>query len=239
MTKNRKDVGSTEGSNEAENDVEALLPWYVAGTASEAQRREVDHALAADPTLRVQIELIGEEMHAARIANEQAGHAPANALVRLMETIEKTSPRSDKTANGRAGMKSPTRFLGGFLDWLGRPSVLAPFALAGLLLLLGQAAFIASLLERRDPAHYATAASGANAATGTTAILAFTADATSAEIDALLVREHLRIVDGPMPGGLYNVQLSNSVLPPAERDAVLAKLRSETKLVRLALPSPT
>jgi hypothetical protein len=226
-----KHASPAERSIGPENDVEALLPWYAAGTASDAQRSLVERALAADAALRDQLELIAEEMHAARIANEQAGHAPANALARLMETIERASP----SLPYRDASKRRAGPLNQVLEWLGRPKHLAPLALAGILLLLGQAAFIATLLGRT--AENSIASVGANAATGSTVMIGFAAGATSAEIDAFLAREHLRIVDGPLPGGLYNVQLSNATLAVAERDAALAKLRSLSTLVRSAQPS--
>ncbi len=218
-----------------EEEVEALLPWYVAKTVSDAERAQVERALATDPALRQQLELITDEMHASRIANERAGHAPPNTLGRLLDAIENSTPRAHATTRQVMSL-NPSSPVAGMLDWLRRPGVLAPVALAAMLLLVGQAAVIASMLGSSTPSPYVTASVGSSRATGTLALVAFTPAATSAEIDALLAAEKLRIIDGPLPGGVYRVQLSPDPLSDAERDVQLDRLRNVTRLVRLVQP---
>jgi hypothetical protein len=46
------------------------------------------------------------------------------------------------------------------------------------------------------------------------------------------------IVDGPRPGGLYQLRIGEGPADPARRQQAIATLRARPDLVRLAAPSP-
>ena len=72
--------------------------------------------------------------------------------------------------------------------------------------------------------------------TGTVALVMFAPSATVEQVNTLLAASGASIVDGPKAGGIYKVRLSETVLPDAERDAVLEKLRSDP-LVQFVQPA--
>src|SRR5262245_20279480 len=90
------------------DDIEALLPWYAAGTLD---TREAAHvagaALRADAELARRFDLVREEMDEAILLNEALGVPSA----RVMENLFKAIDKERRIARGPAA----TRGLGGFL----------------------------------------------------------------------------------------------------------------------------
>ena len=71
------------------DDIEALLPWYVAGTLEPREAEEVEAALAADMELARRLELVREEMTEAVLLNEALGVPSARVMENLFKAIDK------------------------------------------------------------------------------------------------------------------------------------------------------
>src|SRR5262245_45317577 len=88
------------------DDIEALLPWYAAGTLEPREASQVETALAADAELVRRLDLVREEMDEAILLNE----ALAVPSARVMENLFKAIDKERRTVRNPAG-----RGLGGFL----------------------------------------------------------------------------------------------------------------------------
>ena len=77
---NEQDIAPTE--------IEALLPWYAAGTLRHRDRQRVEAALRNDPALARQAELAREELAETISLNESLGVPTARAMDRLMAAID-------------------------------------------------------------------------------------------------------------------------------------------------------
>ena len=78
--------------------------------------------------------------------------------------------------------------------------------------------------------------SGPSAGAGTQIMVRFAPTATAADMANALADIKGEIVGGPKPGGMFEVRISKEKLPDAERDAIIAKLKANKKLITLILP---
>ena len=62
------------------DDIEALLPWYAAGTLDRHEADQVEAALAADMQLARRLDLVREEMTEAILLNEALGVPSARVM---------------------------------------------------------------------------------------------------------------------------------------------------------------
>ncbi|MGN6309070.1 MAG: hypothetical protein ACTHNN_05880 [Xanthobacteraceae bacterium] len=127
--------------NEPE-EVEALLPWYAAGTLSERDSRRVEDALRRDAVLQKQYAVIREEYAETVALNEEFGAPSSRALQTLMAAIDAEPAR----AQSAAAQKRPGRFAGFFASL--SPRTLAWSASFGGLALMVQAGLIGTILMR-------------------------------------------------------------------------------------------
>src|SRR5579864_5437289 len=89
------------------DDIEALLPWYAAGTLDAREADQVEATLSTDAELTRLLDLVREEMVEAIILNESLG-APSS---RMMEKLFQAIDRERRVA------RDPARS-GGFGGWL-------------------------------------------------------------------------------------------------------------------------
>jgi len=68
--------------------IEALLPWYAAGTLRRRDRQRVADAAVADPLLARQLELVREELAETIHLNETLGAPSPRVADRLMAAID-------------------------------------------------------------------------------------------------------------------------------------------------------
>ena len=68
-------------------DIEALLPWYAAGTLEPREADEVEAALAADTELARRLELVREEMTEAILLNEALGVPSARVMEKAGKVV--------------------------------------------------------------------------------------------------------------------------------------------------------
>lgn len=231
-------MASTPMTNETDilseaDEIAALLPWYVSGKISIADRARVDAYAKLHPDVREHIKIAREEADLV-FAENSAIAPPRDALARLQQSIG-SSP-AHRLASAKASL------LDRIGDWMAalQPRQLAFAGLAATVLLALQSLSIGSLLSQQQVGGYHTA-SGDKAATaaGAYALVAFQPAAPQSTLTAFLADNGFAIVDGPKSGGIYRIRLAGNALKQAELDAALGKLKARSDLVSFASAAPS
>ena len=213
-------VTVTETPSEREQ-IEMLLPWHAVGTLSPDEAQRVEHALASDPELARQFDLVREELGGTIHVNETLGAPSARAMDTLFSRIEAEAPRKHHVA--AAGLAE--RFSG----WLASlsPRSLAYAAAAAVLALVLQAAVITAIVvPQGERGGYVTASAPATD-TGSFAMVQFAPQANAAEIAAFLKANKLSIVDGPNAAGLFKVRVAVTALPKEALAQAVRRLQQD------------
>ncbi len=220
-------TNQTEVLSEAD-EFEALLPWYVSGKISAADKAKVDAYIVMHPEVRAHIALARDEADDIFAANAKI-EPPRDAL----ETL-RASLASSPAARLHSVKDSLIDKLGLFLGGLA-PRQLAYAGLSAALAIVVLGGSLGSLLSGGQGAGYQTAAGpGASVAKGTFALVAFQPAAPAGTLSAFLAENKLTIVEGPKAGGVFRVRLSDEVLSKDAMDAALAKLKGRADLVSFA-----
>ena len=210
------------------DEIAALLPWYVSGKISAADKTRVDAYVSAHPEVRDHIALAREEADAVFAVNQDIA-VPRAALDRLRASIA-----SSPSARLHSVQASVLDRLGVFLGGL-TPRQLAYAGVAAALAIAVQAASIGALMQGQSGGGYKTASgSKVEAGAGTFALVAFQPAAPAGTLSAFLAESKFTIVEGPKAGGLFRVRVSDTALSAADADAALAKLKARSDLVAFA-----
>lgn len=208
-------------------EIADLLPWYETGRLSAEDRVRVEAALARDPALRLELDLVREELAETIAYNESLGAPSRQAADAFFAALE-ASPR------GRARFDL-LRVVGERLAAL-TPRTLAVSGFAALALVALQAGLITHLVSQGAPpsggvVSQLASVEPAGKADGPVLIVEFAPGAKLADVGQLLSANGLTLVDGPN-AGFYDVRLNGDA---ARVDAVLAKLGARKDLVRSAM----
>lgn len=207
-------------------EIEMLLPWFITGKLDAADNARVEAALARDPVLRRQVDLVREEQGATIAANEAIA-APRTLTVE--NGMQAVAARTSLGARQRAA---------GLMDRLRAfftmpsPRAVRFATAAAVAVVLLQAATIGTLLSQRED--YATASGGA--ARGATVIVKFVDGASAQAIAGTLQGLNMSIVDGPKPGGTFVVRLGPESLSQADRRSRIEELRKASGVIGLVVP---
>jgi len=208
-------------------EIEALLPWYAAGTLRRRDRQRVRDALLADPSLARHVDLVREELAETIHLNETLGAPSAHAAERLMAAIDaETLAAARKRGSLRA-------WLTGFFASLS-PRTLAIASSFAVLAIALQATMLVDVLSKPHTADEYSRLSVERH--GTFAMVRFARQASAAEITNFLQNYQATLVDGPTPGGLYRVRVAMTSLAKEELGRVIARMRQE-RIVESAEPS--
>jgi anti-sigma-K factor RskA len=218
---NEQDIAPTE--------IEALLPWYAAGTLRHRDRQRVEAALRNDPALARQAELAREELAETISLNESLGVPTARAMDRLMAAIDDETLASRKPASPRVIAGRFATFIAGF-----SPRTLAVAASVACLAIALQASVLVSMLTR-PAVDQNVAANDAVRSHGTYAMVRFAREASAAEITRFLESNQATLVDGPRPGGVYRVRIAVTKLARDEFTRIVSRMR-EDRVVASAEP---
>jgi hypothetical protein len=223
------------------DDLEALLPWYAAGTLDSREADEVEAALSADPELARRFDLVREEMTETILLNEALGVPSA----RVMENLFKAIDKERKSARAPAA----TSGLSAWLADLFTPRSFAFAAGAAAIVILLQAGVITKMVlqapvdANTGPASYGTASAcppSCGPEAGSYVLVRFAPQASIADITRFLDGRDAVIVDGPRPGGaagMYRVRVAETQLPKDQLDRVAKEFQAAANLVSMAVPT--
>jgi len=213
-------------------EIEALLPWYAAGTVSTDEARRVEAALDADPGLATHLARIHEERDASIRSAEALGLPSSRAAAKLFTALDAEPDR-------KASMNPVSAALGRAGQWLAglSPRALGLVAGAAVLALVAQGGLITGELLRGSET-YSTASGGDTASSpGAYVLVGFQPEARAAEIGTLLRSVGGHIVDGPYPGGLFKLRIGGADMSAGQRSATLDRLKAAGGIVRMAAPA--
>lgn len=212
-------MNTQDPSNVARHhDLQALLPWYAAGSLAEDEAARVQQHLRDCPECRA--DLAWQRRLAETAAPLPAGLDPERALARLM-------PRLEPAPAAKASVPAPVRpGLAALLDWLRGPGGWKGWAIAA------QAAVIvvlaANMLPAGAPATYRALGSAPPATPDV--LVVFKPGASVQDVQRLLKSSGAHLAGGPTATGAWLLDID-----PAQRAAVLAALRADPA-VELAEP---
>jgi anti-sigma-K factor RskA len=201
-------------------DIEALLPWYAAGTLRRRDRQRVEEALRKDSNLMRHVDLVREELAETIHLNETLGAPPSRVADKLMAAIDAEANAARKRAPGAiAG------WITGFFANLS-PRTMAVAASFAMLAIALQAVAIVDIFTRPQSA-VQVEGQGAEHKNGTFAMVRFARQASAAEITNFLQNNQAALVDGPTPGGLYRVRVAMTSLAKEEVARIVARMRQD------------
>jgi anti-sigma factor RsiW len=206
-------------------DVEALLPWHAAGTLSRRDADRVEQALASDRELQRRYALVREEFAETIHLNESLGAPSPRAMEKLFAAIDAEEARAPRRRASFDLTGRLSEFISGFA-----PRTLAWSAAAAALAILVQAAVITTVVIK-DPNGPAAIGLANKPSDGSFAMVRFAAQATAADITNFLGAHKASMVEGPKPGGLYKVKLTDSKLPADEVGKIIKQMQEESKIV--------
>ena len=225
-------TNETEILSEAD-EIAALLPWYVTGKISSADRAKVDTYMASHPEARKQLTVAREEADII-FASDADLAVPYDALDKLKASL--ASNPSVRIASAKSSLfgKISEAFSG--LNAALSPRQLAFVSMSAALLLGVLAGVLAGPLTRSSTYDVATPSKAVTA--GTYALVSLQAAAPAATLSAYLAENNLSITDGPTRTGMYRVRLSNDVLADEAAKAARAKLIARGDLFAVVLAAP-
>jgi hypothetical protein len=217
----------------APGDIEALLPWYAAGTLSMRDTHQVEEALAHDSALAKQYAVIRDEYAETISLNESLGAPSARAMQKLFAAIDAEPARHVVMSRSLAARISQ------FFAALS-PRALAAAGAVGALVVVLQAGVIAAMLAWDNGHSFQTASHrpentsrGLATESGPQALVRFAPDARMSDIGTLLDAYQATVVSVSR-GGLFQLRFDGR----AAKDTadLISRLQSE-KIVNLAVPA--
>jgi anti-sigma-K factor RskA len=203
-------------------EIEALLPWYAAGTLSRRDANRVEQALAGDRELARQYDLVREELVETIHLNETLGAPSVRAIKRLFAAIDAEEARHSRSFDFGSRISE-------FLSSL-TPRTLARSAIAAAVAILVQAAVIGSVVvkEQGSPSGPRLASAPSE---GSYAVVRFAPQATADDMTNFLRAYKATVVEGPLKGQLYRIRLSETRLPKEEVGKIISQMQSESNVV--------
>lgn len=208
------------------DEIEAMLPWFAAGTLSRKDAARVEAALKSDAELSQRFELVREELGETIRLNEDLGAPSSRALKSLFEKINAEPARQSAASFDLAGRVSS--FIASFA-----PRTLAYAGAVAALAIVLQAGVITSLVSNRGgDANYKTVS--VDPGQGSFALVRFAPNAIAADITKFLEDTKAVVVDGPK-AGMYRIRLAVTGLPKEELARVIKQMQ-ENKNVGFVAP---
>jgi hypothetical protein len=206
-------------------EIEALLPWYAAGTLSRRDANRVEQALSGDRELARRYDLVREELAETIHLNETLGAPSARAMEKLFAAIDAEEARAQRH---RRWFDLGSR-ISEFLSSL-TPRTLAWAATAAAVAIVLQAAVLAAVMVKEPGAPSGPGLASAPSE-GSYAVVRFAPQATADDITKFLGAYKATVVEGPLEGQLYRIRLSNTKLPQEEVGKLVRQMESESKVI--------
>jgi hypothetical protein len=215
------------------DDIEALLPWYAAGTLDAREAAQVEAALIADTALARRLDLVREEMTEAIILNEALGVPSARVMENLFRAIDLERHPAHSATLGS---------LSGRLRNMLTPRSFAFAAGAAMLVIALEAGVIAKLAMQDRIEHGPFTPQGTTTIRGfeveTFVLVRFTPQASMADVTRFLDSRDAAIVDGPRPdgpNGLYKVRIARSYVLQDELERLVKDFQSSNIVAMVML----
>jgi hypothetical protein len=226
-----KSVSNETGILSEADEIAALLPWYVSGKISAQDRAKVEAYAGRNPEVRAHITLARDEADVVFASNQEI--APPRAALDNLKASLAASPGA-RFSSAKASLLDR---LGTFLDSL-TPRQLAYAGLAAALALAVQTASIGALLSGQTGGYQTAAGAKACVDKGSFALIALQRAAPAGTLSAFLAENKMKIVEGPVAGGMYRVCVSGDVLSKGALDAAIAKIKARADLVSFVSAAP-
>jgi anti-sigma-K factor RskA len=219
----------TRAANEP-SEIEALLPWYAAGTLRRRDRSRVEEALRNDPDLARHADLVREELAETIYLNESLGVPSVGAMDRLMAAIDDETVKRKRASPSAVGAR-----FGSLIASLS-PRTLAFAASIAVAAIALQAFLLVGQFTKSSSAPYVTASDNtASRGHGSYAMVKFAREASAAEITRFLEDYKATLVDGPKPGGFYRVRIAMTSMAKEELSRIVSRMRQD-RVVETANP---
>jgi hypothetical protein len=177
--------------------------------------------------MRRQLALVREEQTEVVRANEALGQPSPALLDRAMRSLagDPYGPLSLRATWDRIAefFAAPTP---AGLRWAA--------AIAGLVVLC-QAAAIGTLILARSSNIYETAGGKPHPAAGPTLLVGFADGAAASAVTALLSEIDAQVIEGPKPGGMYRVRLTNAPATNTALQQIMRRLLARPDVVKIVL----
>ena len=227
----RQDMREDMSQDIGGQDIEALLPWYAAGTLRRRERQRVEDALKNDPALASHAELVREELAETIRLNEMLGAPSARAMDRLMASIDAEVNGRHKIYSVRAVASRVATLIAGL-----SPRTLAIAASVAVFAIAVQAFVLLGVLTKPQAAYQTAAVDAGKPKHGAFALVRFAKQASAAEITKFLETYQATLVDGPKAGGLYRVKVAMTALAKEELARIVLRMQHE-QVVEFAAPT--
>jgi hypothetical protein len=227
----RQDMRQEMSQDIGGHDIEALLPWYAAGTLRRRERQRVEDALRSDPELARHAELVREELTETIRLNETLGAPSAGSMDRLMASIDAEVNGRHKVPSVRAVAGRVAALIAGL-----SPRTLALAASVAVLAIAVQAFVLLGVLTKPQGAYQTAGVDGGTHRHGAFALVRFAKQASAAEITHFLETYQATLVDGPKAGGLYRVKVAMTALAQEELARIVLRMQHE-HVVEFAAPT--
>ena len=203
-------------------DEELLLPFYATGRLMPSDVVRVEQYVGDRPD---RLALVSEEQDAVVAGNEAVAARRAHNFARVAARISAT--RSQPASRGAGVLGAIRRFF----EMPSAQSIRWASAVVAVVIVV-QAAAIGMLALTQHSNQFATASGGsASREPGTFATARFADGATVPAIAAMLAGLDMRIVDGPVGGGLFTIRIGPQGMSDADRDRAVASLKARSDLV--------
>lgn len=211
-------MNTQDPSNDAQHqDMQALLPWYAAGTLADSEAQRVQQHLRSCPACRA--ELAWQRRMIETAAPLPDGLDQERALARLMPRLDGAPHElAQPVAKPSRVVQQRTRIASALMGWWRGPGDWKGWAITA------QAAVIvvlaAQLLPADAPSTYQ--ALGSDPAAVPDLLVVFQPAASVHDVQRLLKDSGARVVGGPTSTGAWLLDVD-----PAQRAALLAALRGD------------
>ena len=226
-------VGRRSSAACGQQEIPALLPWYVNGTIGEQDRQRVDAHLDLCPSCRA--DLARERLICRSMTVETAvEHMPAASLKRLQARLDGvTAPPADAAPQADAPTQVSAALPRRSAAW--QAAMAASIAVAVVALSLLAADRWLQFRARTSVPSYYTVTTSAARAPGEVIRAVFSPTITLAELQAILDETQLRIVSGPTEAGVYSLAAKSD--RPVGSSLTLLRGNSNVRFAESTLPS--
>jgi len=196
-------MNQIEGTAAEHQDIGEMLPWFVNGRLSEADRQRVDAHLRVCEACRDELATQSRiySLMSVDAGVERMPMAGLNRLRRRIDSLEDAGPAAAPDAAARSGASAGS-------SWRERRSAIA--ASIAMTAVGALAALLWNQHERRIAPAYFTVTTTAPQPANTAIRAVFAPTVTLSELQVLLDDAHLKIVSGPTEAGVYSLAMSGS-----------------------------